>query len=294
MLVSVAVLPENVALKQLSEHDGRLVAGECVVPVGLGERFDHLPYDRLRELGDGAHEVATDGVCEVREHKRDDRLTPTGWLIFAVVCGFFGFLALWFFANWEADGDRIRMHWTIALIYAFGGKWGVSGTLWTIGGGMALMAFNTLTKSVASRESKQRKVESILQELAEDEDARVTLVGNANTPQERVVCLDHCRREYTIFLPLQWLDDAELKRAYRFFAPPEAVEPNAELGYTRPAAFSEILDENPTTAGERILAIFDEVYGLHPCFELARRNHTTFTDERDGDVEPAEIQMSTV
>jgi len=126
MLVSIATTPKTVVVTQLRSEAGGLVSTGNMLELGPGEQFGYVPYERLRALGDGAHDLAEEGDWVVRPRRDSGPLSWLGWLCLALFFAGVSSACYWLFADFEADGGRMRIHWIVALVYGIGGKWGAA------------------------------------------------------------------------------------------------------------------------------------------------------------------------
>ncbi len=276
MYVALSVLKNSLAVTPLMKRDGRLVSTGNVVNLQPNSKLGHVPYERLRILGDGVHELSEDARAVFWTFKEVVHIPWAGWLFFAVVAAASALLGYWFFANWEAEGGRIRIHWFVAAVYAFGGKWAVSGAFGAASVfslGQCVRTWITGTRRLV--EKRHRLAENLAGIM--DATCRIT-VDEYDTLRGLHVC--YGKGLLRLFLPVDHLTSAEEKRAQKLLGPPESGQPDPEFPEaTAPDVFAVELGTDPTAAAEQIIDVMMQVYRLHPYFELDIHSCTSWSED---------------
>ena len=76
MKVAVAVMPDCVSATEVTGKDGRFIATDELYIIHPDERLGRVPYERLRELGEGVHELAEEDR-QIRDQVNDDGRFPS-------------------------------------------------------------------------------------------------------------------------------------------------------------------------------------------------------------------------
>ncbi len=150
MKVSLCLVHDGAMVVALDESARSALGGETV-KVHRGESLRGIPYERLRDLGDGEHELEGNGVgtgSPVVQRETVDKEGPPldGWTCvgFAVVACVLAAVLFGVFTWLEAEGGSVRIHWAVALAYYVGGKWGAVGLLLGVGGLSLLLGIGKL------------------------------------------------------------------------------------------------------------------------------------------------------
>lgn len=278
MFVAVSVLKDSLAVTQLAEENGQLVSTDNVVDLQPSSKLGHVPYERLRVLGDGVHELSDDERAVPWVPREVVHIPWGGWLFFAVVAALLAVLGYWMFDNWEAEGGRMRIHWLVAAVYAFAGKEGVAGAFGAGSVVSLVMCIKTWVTGSRRLDEKRQRLAEELTEIMGDK-SRIS-VDDYETKQGLYVGQDAGLLH--LFLPQDYLTKADEKRAKKILGPPEQGYPDPNFPEaTPPSAFSEQLGSDPTAAADRVIEVMAKVYGLHPYFQLSVHSHISVSDDNE-------------
>ena len=274
MKVGLSILQKRLLVTILTDDAAAPVDPESMLEMEPGTRLGCIPYERLRALGDGVHELFDQEDWRVAEQVEDGRFKWGDWLglaclpIIGVIAGYWGL------DHWETHGGRIRIHWAVAMIYAFGGKTAVAGVFGAVALGCVGAALWTYAASQRYLAKKRQQIRDVLEEMF-GENSRITF---SSWPTRQRLFVRHQAGEYVLFLPEHFLTDAETKRAVGQFGEPHLGEPDPRAE-TVPSGFVESLGTNLDDAADRILAAFSEVYRVHPHADLTTHEFISYVDE---------------
>lgn len=274
MKVSLSILPKSVLVTILTDDASEAVGPDATLILEPDTQLSSIPYERLRSLGEGVHELFDQPHFRIRKQVHHGPFTWGNWLGLAGLALLGAAVSYWGFDHWEQNGGRVRIHWVVALLYALGGKQAVAGVFGIAAFGCLGSAFRTILAGREKTRKKHHQIREALEEMAEEQ-SQITFVARH---YERRLFVGHQAGQYTLYLPEQFLTNAEIKRAVNQFGPahPGEPDPHAE---TVPPGFVEPLRHDLDCAADRILDVFSRVYQLHPCTDISAECLTCYVDD---------------
>ncbi len=278
MFVSVSVLKDSLSVTILAKENGQFVSTSNVFELHPDGKLGHVPYERLRAMGDGVHELSEGEQGVAWMPRKGGPQSTSAWLGISVVALLLAVGGYWMFDNWEAEGGRMRINRIVAIIYALGGKQGVAGVFGAASVVSLIMGAKTWTTGNQRMDEKRQVLTDYLKGILTGK-SRIA-IDDAQTLQGSFVA--HDSGQLLLLIPQDFLTPDEEKRARKMLGQPQSGRPDPEFAEaTPPQVYSEKLDSDATAAATRVLEVMSQVYGLHPYFELNVHSHVSF---------PADVQ----
>ena len=288
MKVALTIMPERVILTTLTASDDADTSPNQMLDVPEGATFGRIPYERLRAMGTGIHELSSFGDCllhlPARPAKRRNRRRRSMVVSAITTANALGGLAM--YALWETSAAPEQLDRVAKLFGGLNGKWVVGGVLGLVAVVTMLWGLKTFFSDSALIRQKRWAIQSIIDGLREAT-GRITISDRSS---RRFVWLGHQADRFVLLLPLDQLTLAEERRARELLGSPERAEPDGgDLQYTPASVFVVRLDYDIPRTITTTLDVFLRVFKLDPRFDLMSHQHTTFSDEEPPDTPPVDL-----
>ena len=271
MRVGLTMQSDNVLLTELVQRDGSWVAASSMQVVGPDHRVGHVPYERLRAMGDGTHELPDDGPPVPCRQSRNDSLFAAGsWFFFATVSLLAAPLSYSFYAGWEAHGGRIRVNWLMGLIYGLGGKLAVATTFAVVGVILAVMGVRCLVLTASRWRRKLQGLEETVAAIADLPGGQHRRMTVCNPATGHSLWLWYRQGRFQIVVPEAYLTPKQARRAAATLELcTVSGDANADqVTSTGWKFYTTNLGSDPRSAALRVARMLHKIYGLHLSCEV--------------------------